>query len=194
MSEKIEQNKNNMPHNLPHIAAALVAPERAAHSENETGQSVDKIRDIIFGGQMREYEARFTAVENRLIKEATRLRQDTEERMSALENLVLREFETLSNKLQLEKKERNESLLTIETLLKKADDLLNQRLGDVENKSMEEVRKLRTQEYEDIKSLRNNLLDLREEMNTQIEREIDSLRKSKVDKAGIAALFAGGTP
>lgn len=190
MSEKLELNKPN----IPHIAAALSAPERLSNVENETGQSVDKIRDIIFGGQMREYEARFAAVENRLIKESSRLRQDIEERMNSLENLVLREFETLSNKLQLEKKERNESLLTVETLLKKADDLLNQRLGDVETKNLEEIRKLRTQEYEDIKSVRNNLLDLREELNSQIEREIDSLRKSKVDKAGIAALFAGGNP
>lgn len=190
MSDKVELNKNN----IPHIAATLSAPERSASTENQSGQSVDKIRDIIFGGQMREYEARFAAVENRLIKESSRLRQDMEERMNSLENLVLREFETLSNKLQLERKERNESLLGIETLLKKADDLLSQRLGDVENKSMEELRKLRTQEYEDIKSLRNNLLDLREELNSQIEREVDALRKSKVDKAGIAALFAGGNP
>ena len=186
MSEKIELNKP--------IAAVLSASERSSHSENENVQSVDKIRDIIFGGQMREYEARFTAVENRLIKEAARLRQDTEERMNALENLVLREFEALSHKLQQEKKERNESLLTVETLLKKADDLLNQRLGEVENKNLEEVRKLRNQEYEDIKHLRKSLLDLREELSSQIEREIDALRKSKVDKAGIAALFAGGNP
>lgn len=190
MSEKLEPNKPN----LPHIAAALSVADRSSHSENETGQSVDKIRDIIFGGQMREYEARFSAVENRLIKESSRLRQDMEDRMNALENLVLREFEALSNKLQLEKKERNESLLTVETLLKKSDDLLNQRLGDVENKNLEEVRKLRTQEYEDIKSLRNSLLDLREELSSQIEREINLLRKSKVDKAGIAALFAGSNP
>lgn len=190
MSEKIELSQNN----IPHIAAALSAPERTSRSENETGQSVDKIRDIIFGGQMREYEARFAAVENRLVKESSRLRQDMEERMNSLENLVLREFETLSNKLQTEKKERNESLLTVETLLKKADDLLNQRLGDAENKSLEEIRKLRNQEYEDIKNLRKSLLDLREELNNQMEREIDSLRKSKVDKAGIAALFAGGNP
>jgi coenzyme F420-reducing hydrogenase alpha subunit len=177
------------------MTALLAAPERSTLFESEngqSGQSVDKIRDIIFGGQMREYDARFAAVENRLNKESTRLRQDMSERMDSLENLVLREFETLSNKLQTEKKERNESLLTIESLLKKADDLLNQRLGDVENKGLEEVRKLRSQEYEDIKSLRSSLHDLREELNSQIEREIDALRKSKVDKAGIAALFAGG--
>lgn len=58
--KKIELNKN---HNS-NIAATLSAAERLSHSENESGQSVDKIRDIIFGGQMREYEARFSAVEN----------------------------------------------------------------------------------------------------------------------------------
>jgi DNA repair exonuclease SbcCD ATPase subunit len=188
VSEPIEPSKTTP----PQLAASSAASEHATGFATESGQSVDKIRDIIFGGQMREYEARFAAVENRLNKESTRLRQDMADRMDALENLVLREFETLSNKLQTEKKERNESLLTVESLLKKADDLLNQRLGDVENKTLDEIRKLRTQEYEDIKSVRSHLQDLREELNTQIDREIDALRKSKVDKAGIAALFAGG--
>lgn len=189
MSEPIQSTKNTS----SAIATNLSVPEQQLDSSKDIGnQSVDKIRDIIFGGQMRDYETRFTMVENRLIKESNRLRHDMEERMNSLENLMLHEFEALTNKLQVEKKERNESLLTIESTLKKADDLLNQRLGDVENKSREEVRKLRSQEYEDIKTLRANLHELRDELNSQIEHEIDTLRKSKVDKAGIAALFAGG--
>jgi iron-sulfur cluster repair protein YtfE (RIC family) len=173
-------------------AASVSVPPVHVAAPSEGNQNVDKIRDIIFGGQMREYDVRFAAVENRLIKESTRLRQDMEERMDSLENLVLREFETLNNKLQLEKKERNESLLSAESLLKKAHDLLSQRLGDLENKNLEEIRKLRNQEHEDIKNLRSNLHELREELSSHIDREIDALRKSKVDKAGIAALFAGG--
>ena len=158
----------------------------------EANQNVDKIRDIIFGGQMREYDNRFASIEERLTKENQRLRQDMEQRISALEALVQREFETLADKLRLEKKERNDSLLSIESSLKKADDLLNQRLGDLENKSLDEIRKLRNQEHEDIKNLRNDLHQLREETNAYFEKELDILRKTKVDRSSVAALFAGG--
>ncbi len=170
-----------------------VTPAATTASEAENGQNVDKIRDIIFGAQMREYDTRFMAIEERLNKEAAHLRQDMEQRMSSLETLVRREFETLASKLEVEKKERNESLLSIESSLKKADDLLKQRLGDLENKSLDEVRKLRNQEHEDIKGLRDNLHKLREETNSMLEKELDVLRKTKVDKASVAALFAGGS-
>ena len=189
MSDKIELNKMT----IPPLETLLSATESATETKNEAGQSIDKIRDIIFGGQMRDYEIRFASIENRLKRESLRLRQEMEERMNALEKLVLREFETLNNKLQLEKKERDESLLTIESLLKKADDLLSHRLGNLENKSLEEIRILRNQAHEDVKNIRASVHALREELTSQIERDIDTLRKSKVDKAAIAALFTGGT-
>lgn len=171
----------------PHAQSAVVQT-----ADTDSSQNVGKIRDIIFGGQMREYDNRFTSIEERLNKESLRLRQDIEQRMNSLETLLQSEFEALTDKLRLEKKERNDSLLSIESTLKKANELLSQRLGDLENKSLDEMRKLRNQEHEDIKSLRSNLQQLREETNAQFEKELDILRKTKVDRSSVAALFAGG--
>jgi len=111
-------------------------------------------------------------------------------RMASLETLIQQEFETLTDKLQLEKKERQKSLFSMESTLKKANELLNQRLGELENKSLDEIRKLRNQEHENVKSLRQNLHQLREETNTLLEKELDILRKTKIDKASVASLFA----
>ena len=47
--------------------------------------SVDQIRDILFGAQMRDYEERFSALEARLIEEARLLREDIQKRFQALE-------------------------------------------------------------------------------------------------------------
>ena len=48
--------------------AASNAPNAA---DDASGGSVDKIRDILFGAQMRDYDRRFTRLEERLLKEAT---------------------------------------------------------------------------------------------------------------------------
>jgi len=166
--------------------------QNTAAPSTDNSHNVDKIRDIIFGGQMREYDNRFAWIEERLSKENLHLRQDMELRISSLETLVQDEFEALSNKLRLEKKERNDSFLSIESTLKRADELLHQRLSELENKSLDEFRKLRNQEHEDIKNLRSSLHQLREETNAQFEKEIEILRKTKVDRSSVAALFAGG--
>jgi len=157
--------------------------------EIEGGQNINKIRDILFGAEIRKNESRFASLESQLKKETLHLREDMEIRMTALETLIQQEFETLTDKLQLEIKERQKSVSSIETSLKKANELLNQRLGELENKSLDELRKLRNQEHENIKSLRQNLHQLREETNALLEKELDVLRKTKIDKASIASLF-----
>jgi hypothetical protein len=47
--------------------------------------SVDQIRDIIFGAQMRDYEERFAILEARLFDEARALREDVQNRFHSLE-------------------------------------------------------------------------------------------------------------
>ena len=47
--------------------------------------SVDQIRDIIFGSQMQEYEKRFLALEQRLLKESKALRDELRDSFKALE-------------------------------------------------------------------------------------------------------------
>ena len=53
-------------------------------SETPNDRNVDQIRDILFGGQMRDYERRFQELSERLDAEAARLRQDLEKRLRQL--------------------------------------------------------------------------------------------------------------
>jgi hypothetical protein len=51
----------------------------------ETGK-VDRIRDILFGSQMRDYDGRFQRLDERLTREAADARGDVQKRLEALEN------------------------------------------------------------------------------------------------------------
>ncbi len=48
------------------------------------GNNVDKIRELLFGEQMTGYEARFKALESKLIAEVESLRQTVEDSVSEL--------------------------------------------------------------------------------------------------------------
>ncbi len=58
---------------------------QSSHDATTPLGSVDQIRDIIFGAQMRDYEERFSALESRLMNEARTLRADVQDRFQALE-------------------------------------------------------------------------------------------------------------
>jgi hypothetical protein len=65
-------------------AKAKREPQAAPEAAPPLG-SVDQIRDILFGPQMRDYQQRFSALESRLIDEARVLREDIQHRFHVLE-------------------------------------------------------------------------------------------------------------
>lgn len=79
------------------IAKARKEPQNAPEAEPPMG-SVDQIRDILFGAQMRTYEERFSELEARLIDEASSLRDDIHIR-----------FQELERNLEIERGERGDA-------------------------------------------------------------------------------------
>ncbi len=66
------------------------------------GASIDKVRDILFGVQMRDYDKRFARLEERLVKETTELKDDVKKRLASLEQFMKQEFESLGDRLSSE--------------------------------------------------------------------------------------------
>src|ERR1700735_5916501 len=71
-----------------------------ANGDAREGANVDKIRDILFGSQMRDYDKRFGRLEERLIKDAESLRDEMKKRFEALEGFVQKEIESLGPRLK----------------------------------------------------------------------------------------------
>ena len=69
--------------------------KKQADADGAGDRNVDQIRDILFGGQMRDYERRFVELAQKLEQEATRLRAEMEKRVAALE----KRFDDASEKL-----------------------------------------------------------------------------------------------
>src|SRR5450631_3544995 len=76
---------------------------------DESGK-VDRIRDILFGSQMRDYDERFQRLDERLTKEAVEARGEVKTRLEALENLFKGEVESMTNRLNAERSERGNAL------------------------------------------------------------------------------------
>src|SRR6516165_489888 len=76
--------------------------KNAANGELREGANVDKIRDILFGSNMREYEKRFARLEERLTKSSDALRDDLKKRFDSLESYVKNELEAIATRLKAE--------------------------------------------------------------------------------------------
>ncbi len=154
------------------------------------GGNIDKIRDILFGGQMRDYERRFTRLEERLMKESTDLRDDTRRRFDALEAFIKHELEELGERLQTEQRTRDESVQDVARGLKDTGQGLERKLKQFDEQTTRNQRDLRQQLLDQAKSLSEELRQKRDELTALIEREVAALSNDKTDRAALAALFS----
>lgn len=172
--------------------AAEGSPQNTAGSEGattaETG-NVDKIREILFGGQMRDYDKRFSRLEERLLKESTELREDSRKRFEALEMFVNKEFAALATRLQSEQQSREGSVQTVSRELQEAIRSLDGKLTQFYNQSTEIQHDLRQQLLDQSKNLNEEIRRKYDDVSATLAREFAELNNDKADRASLSGLF-----
>jgi chromosome segregation ATPase len=153
------------------------------------GGSVEKIRDILFGSQMRDYDKRFSRLEERLLKEATELREEAKKRLETLENYTKKEVEALAARLKAEQEERTEVVKELTRELKDTTKALEKRLAQLDEQEAKQERELRQQILEQSRVLTEDIRHAHQELSAALEREAQELRTDKTDRSALAALF-----
>jgi hypothetical protein len=172
----------------PAAATPAGQPAAASASPAESG-NIDKIREILFGGQMQDYERRFSRLEERLAKEAAELRADTRRRFDALETFVKQEFEALTERLRTEQRGREENVQELQHALRETGQNFDRRLAQFDEQTDRAQRELRQQILDQSKSLGDEIRQKRDELVALIEREVAALGHDKTDRTALAALF-----
>jgi NTP pyrophosphatase (non-canonical NTP hydrolase) len=171
---------------------------RSQKTSNEAGgaessggaENLDKIRDILFGNQVRDHERRFNRLEERLIKEAGDARDDSRRRFDTLESYVKKEFESLLGRMQAEHEERTQALVKLERDLQQLADSLGKKLAQLDEHSSKSHREVREQILEQSKNLSDEIGRKHEEVSASLAREAEDLRQHKLDRASLASLLA----
>jgi hypothetical protein len=152
--------------------------------------NIDKIREILFGVQMRDYEKRFSRVEERLLKESSDLRDDTRKRFDALEAFVKSEIEALSERLLAEQRNRDESVQNLSRELQDTGKSLERKLAQFDEQTARGQRELRQQILDQSKSLSDEIRQKADELSALLDRQVAELGNAKTDRAALAGLFS----
>lgn len=157
--------------------------------QGESG-NVDKIREIIFGGHMRDYDQRFLRLEARMIKEGSDLREETKRRFDVLEMFIKREFEALAERLQIEQRHREESVQGLSRALTETGQALEGKLVQLDEHSARAERDLRQQILDQSRTLSEEIHQKHAEMSTAVEREVANLNQDKPSRSHLASMFS----
>jgi hypothetical protein len=165
-------------------------PSGSAQSPESGGGNIDKIRDILFGSNMRDYEQRFSRLEEALKKESADLRDTTRRHLEALETFVHKELSALQGRVIAERDERSENHSRLTADLAAASASFFRKIGEMENHEANAKSEIRSNLLQQSKDLNDAIRHKAEELTSLLESRFAELHHAKTDRAGLASLFS----
>jgi len=153
------------------------------------GGNLEKIREILFGAQVHDFEKRFSRLEEKLLKETSDSRAETKKRFDAMEAFIKKEIESLADRLKTEQGERLDAAKEASRELRDTAKALEKKLAQQDEQATKAQRELRQQILDQSKSLTDEIRQRVRETGAALTREIKELRSEKTDRSALAGLF-----
>ncbi len=164
-------------------------PAEIRPADDLAGGNIDKVRDILFGGQMRDYERRFARLEERLVQETAELKDDVRRRLSALEVFVRQETESLAERIRAEQEERSDATKDLAQDARNAAKAFEKKAGQLDDAIGKVQRELRQQLLELHQNMSDDVRQKIDDVLARLHQESNVLRNDKTDRATLASLL-----
>ena len=170
-------------------AVEAARAETALPPVRSAGENVDKIREILFGVQMREYEKRFNQLETRLFKHVADLRDETVRRLDALESFTKHEIEAINDSLRAERDARGEKESSLDRELSSLSANTEKRVRQLEDQLAKTAREIREQILVQGRANSEETRTKIDSLSAIVDRRSSILQEEKVDRADMASVL-----
>jgi type I site-specific restriction endonuclease len=150
---------------------------------------VDKIRDLLFGSQMQDYDRRFSMLEERFLQRFREIEAETARKLSSLELNAKQQVESLVAQLREEKDLRTDADKEIERTQREHNDVFEKRLRSTSEQLNKLERDQADRLAQEVQSLREEIKRRSEEIQRTIEKMFAELSNVKTDRNLLAGLF-----
>jgi len=155
-----------------------------------TPESLDKVRDILFGGQMRAVESRLQGLEERIMREQASMRSDFSKQLADVDASAKRDAQTLNERLVAERTKRTEDLKALSAELKEALRSLEKRHVKLEELTGMADAEIRDQILQQSRAITAEIERLSQRVSADLNREVSALRTDKTDVSAIVSVFS----
>jgi ribosomal protein L9 len=150
---------------------------------------VDKIRDLLFGNQMQDYDRRFSKLEERFLQRFKDIESETARNLSSFESNAKKQVESLASQFREEKDLRAEAQKEIERTLREQNQLLEKRIRALSDHLSQLERDMADRVTQEAQTLREEIKRKSVEVQQPIEKMFAELSNVKLDRNLLAGLF-----
>jgi len=172
----------------PADASASKSSDRSPASEIDSPGpadvgNIDKIRDILFGNQVRDFDRRFSRFEEHLAEVTAQLRSDVLKRIDALEAYCKAELHAAKDQLRDAVAQRLDVEQQLAERIKGVESVFDTKLRAADDRTAERVTELRQQILEQSKQLSEELQAKYERSAKAIATAAGHLEEAKLDRS-----------
>lgn len=153
------------------------------------GVGVDKIRELLFGNQMQDYDRRFNALEERFQVKLRELEADTARSQSGAEANIKKQLESLAGQLREEKELRSDGDKELGRDTRERDQALEKRIAQLSDQVAQLERDVSERLTHEAQALRDEIRRRGDESRQTMERMFAELSNVKTDRTLLAGLF-----
>jgi hypothetical protein len=150
---------------------------------------VDKIRDLLFGNQMQDYDRRFSMLEERFLQRFREIESESARNLGSFESSAKKQMESLAAQLREEKDLRTDADKEIERNQREHNDTVEKRLRSTSEQLSRLERDQADRLAQEVQSLREEIKRKTEDIQHTLEKMFAELSSVKTDRNLLAGLF-----
>ena len=150
-------------------------------------ESIDQVRDLLFGSQMRMVDARIQNLDERLRQDTSNLRADFERRLSDLDTAIKNELTQHASRLDAERNKRVEDLKSLGNEMRESLKTLEKRHQTFEQAAGQADAELRDHLLKQGASFTSDLGKTSDRLSSELDRISTALKSDKLDVAAIVS-------
>jgi len=154
-----------------------------------SAENVDRIREILFGTQQREFEKKLSRMEERLSTEVNNLREESKKRFDSLQSYLKDELEAVTERIKAEQDERSEKHAQISRELKEFAKQTEKRISHLDEQADKHQRDFRKQILDQGEGLAQEFRRQHQELKSAVDASLEELAGDKASRGALASLF-----
>ena len=161
----------------------------ASMPSNSDAPGVDKIRELLFGNQMQDYDKRFSVLEDRFQQKMRDVEGESSRNLGSMESAIKKQLESIAGQIRQEQDLRAEADKDLGRGLREQIAGLEKRLGQLSDQLATHEREFADRLGHESQGLRDDMKRRTEDTRATIERMFSDLSNVKTDRNLLAGLF-----
>lgn len=150
---------------------------------NENLENLAKVRDLLFGAEIKEHQLELTRLDEKILEQSSYIREDMRKQIISMEKKLLERFEGLAQRVESDEQRRSGLEDESRQLVKAFGSKLDSGLTEANEKAAHNERELRDQIFSQSNLLSNAITQRHEEAVGYFTAGIAELKVEKADRA-----------